>query len=470
MSSQLASAPGISEDLIKRYVAAQVTHDRHGALAVVDEAVAMGSTLPEIYVHLIQRAQYELGRLWQDNSITIGQEHSGTAISQLALTHLYSRLPRTEKIGKTVLIACVEGELHDLGARMVSDAFEMHGYDVIYLGANVPTDTLVTTILDVMPDIVGLSVTMSFNVTAMYEVVRRVRESAGDGIEFLGGGHGLTWLKDAPGHVTISAPEGDVFSNVSRLSKQITEVPDELQLSALTNSLTARKEALTLQVVDDMYQNPFWTNRFGDRGRKFAEADGQRHVDYLVQAIEVESPEILLNYTRWLRNVLTQRGMCSRHIGENLERLANAIEGNNLPDAPVAVSYLHQAVQALTYTDDSCREIQSNEDLLVQQTMHQISKASVEHVPGVSSRDDVRYFISYLVDALHMDTHQVFVDYIIWQGKYLEEQGLSRNIALDVLNIIDTSLKQIPASASSEARGILEAGRQAIGKAQPCSS
>jgi MerR family transcriptional regulator, light-induced transcriptional regulator len=226
-SNDIAQTPGIHEDLINRYVAAQVTHDRAGALAVVDEAVASGAPLPEIYVHLIQRAQYELGRLWQDNTISIGQEHSGTAISQLALTHLYTRLPRAEKIGKTVLIACVESELHDLGARMVSDAFEMHGYDVIYLGANVPTDTLVDTILDVKPDVVGLSVTMSFNVTAMYEVVRRVRDSAGDDIAFLGGGYGITWLKDAPDNLLIAAASGDAFQDVNRLSLQRTGVPEE---------------------------------------------------------------------------------------------------------------------------------------------------------------------------------------------------------------------------------------------------
>jgi len=227
MSNQVASASGISEDLIKRYVAAQVTHDRHGALAVVDEAVASGATLPEIYVQLIQRAQYELGRLWQDNSISIGQEHSGTAISQLALTHLYTHLPRPEKIGKTVLIACVEGELHDLGARMVSDAFEMHGYDVIYLGANVPTDTLVTTILDVMPDIVGLSVTMSFNVTAMYEVVRRVRASAGDGIEFLGGGQGMGMLGNASTQLQLTASSSDAFADVQKLLQKTTKSSGE---------------------------------------------------------------------------------------------------------------------------------------------------------------------------------------------------------------------------------------------------
>ena len=227
MISDIARTPGISEDLINRYVEAQVTHNRADALAVVDEAVASGTPLPDIYVHLIQRAQHELGRLWQENTISIGQEHSGTAISQLALTHLYTHLPRAEKIGKTVLIACVEGELHDLGARMVSDAFEMNGYDVIYLGANVPTDTLVDTIPDVMPDVVGLSVTMSFNVTALYEVVRRVRESAGDRIEFLGGGHGLTWLQDAPGQLLIAAASGDAFQDVNRLSLQRTGMPDE---------------------------------------------------------------------------------------------------------------------------------------------------------------------------------------------------------------------------------------------------
>jgi methanogenic corrinoid protein MtbC1 len=41
--------------------------------------------------------------------------------------------------GKVVTLACVEGELHEVGARMASDFLEMAGFDVRFLGANVPT-------------------------------------------------------------------------------------------------------------------------------------------------------------------------------------------------------------------------------------------------------------------------------------------------------------------------------------------
>ena len=470
MTNEIEPASGIGADMVERYVQAQISHNRAAALAIVTEAVDAGVPLPEIYVNLIQSAQYELGTLWQQNQISIGQEHSGTAISELALTHLYAKLPRAANIGKTALIACVAGELHDLGARMVADAFEMNGYTVIYLGANVPTDTLVETILDTMPDIVGLSVTMSFNVTALFEVVRRVRASAGDRIEFLAGGSGQNWLVDAPGQLLMTAASGNAFKDVNHLSQQITGGPDELRLRALTDALTDHKKTLTLQVVADTYQHPFWMHRFGERGRKFAEEDGQHHITYLVQAIEVESSEILPNYARWLQNVLTQRGMCSRHIGENFEKLALAIEANNLPDASVAASYLYQAAQGLMYSTGPARDIQLHEETLTQQAIDQISNASIEQVAGVSTYDDVRYLISFLADAVQANSDQTFVDYIAWQCRYLDEQGLPRQIATDVLTMIDEAIEQVPATARTAPRRIIEAGRQAIEEAQPCSS
>ena len=48
-----------------------------------------------------------------------------TAISQLALAHLYQHAPVVRPHGKKVMVACVEGELHDFPARMVTDALHL---------------------------------------------------------------------------------------------------------------------------------------------------------------------------------------------------------------------------------------------------------------------------------------------------------------------------------------------------------
>ena len=183
--------------LADRYLAAQLAGDRRAALRVaVEDGIERGLPIPDLYLAVIQPAQYRIGQLWQDNQITVAQEHLATAISQLALAQVYPALPRDPSNGKRALVACVAGELHDLGARMTADFFEMAGFGVRYLGADVPTDSLVAMAREDPPDLLVLSVTMSFHLDTLRDAVRRLRETLGHRSRLAVGGHAFTW---APG-------------------------------------------------------------------------------------------------------------------------------------------------------------------------------------------------------------------------------------------------------------------------------
>jgi len=178
------------------YLSAQLAGNRREALRLlVDEGVLRGISIASLHLDVIQPAQQEIGRLWQENHISVAQEHMATAISQLALSHLYRHLPRDPANGRTVLLSCVEGELHELGARMASDFLEMAGFEVRFLGANVPTEHLVREVRESKPDLLALSVTMSYHVPALRKAVAAVREVA-PGLPMAVGGLAFTW---APG-------------------------------------------------------------------------------------------------------------------------------------------------------------------------------------------------------------------------------------------------------------------------------
>jgi MerR family transcriptional regulator, light-induced transcriptional regulator len=98
-----------------------------------------------------------------------------TAISNLVLAQLYERADRAPSNGKTVLVACVEGELHELPARLVADALDNAGFNVRYLGASMPIPSLLQMIKSYAPNLVALSATMSFHASALRETVMRVR-------------------------------------------------------------------------------------------------------------------------------------------------------------------------------------------------------------------------------------------------------------------------------------------------------
>ena len=136
---QAAEQTGLQAEIAARYLEALLAGDRDAAVRTAfDDGVARGLSVPDLYVGVIQTAQHRIGELWQANRLTVAHEHVATAISQLVMALAYPVLPRQPRNGKPALVACVDDELHDLGARMVADFFEMAGFDVRYLGANLP--------------------------------------------------------------------------------------------------------------------------------------------------------------------------------------------------------------------------------------------------------------------------------------------------------------------------------------------
>jgi methanogenic corrinoid protein MtbC1 len=182
--------------LRSRFLSAQLSGNRREALRlVVEEGVQRGLSIEDVQLRIVQEAQREIGRLWQENLISVAQEHMATAIAQLTLAHVYQYAPVPAAVGKQVWVACVEGELHDFPARLVTDALELAGFETRFLGANVPTDSLLAMLRQERPDLLALSVTMSFNVGSARTLVRRVRSELSNPPPIALGGHACNWAK-----------------------------------------------------------------------------------------------------------------------------------------------------------------------------------------------------------------------------------------------------------------------------------
>src|SRR5689334_16859803 len=97
---------------VRRYLEAQLSGDRMQALGVLVDAALAGATIAELLILVVQAAQHEIGRLWQENQLSIAEEHVATAISQFVMAYLFRHFPRQPRNAKKVLIGCVEGELH----------------------------------------------------------------------------------------------------------------------------------------------------------------------------------------------------------------------------------------------------------------------------------------------------------------------------------------------------------------------
>ena len=176
--------------LAHQYFAALRRGERHLASKLVLAAVAAGTPVKEIYLHVFQPAQYEIGRLWQTNRISVAQEHYCTAATQLIMSQLYPHVFATAKNGRTLVATCVAGDLHEIGVRMVADFFEMEGWNTFYLGANTPHSSVIATIVECRAEVLAISATISYHVEAVRDLISAVRrDPAVSHVKILAGGY-----------------------------------------------------------------------------------------------------------------------------------------------------------------------------------------------------------------------------------------------------------------------------------------
>ena len=104
---------------------------------------------------------YEIGRLWQTNQITVAREHMATAITQYVMAQLFPLLGQSEGASRgRVVVAGVQGELHQIGAMMVSDVLESDGWQVRFLGSNMPHSGILETMEQEAASVLCISTTI----------------------------------------------------------------------------------------------------------------------------------------------------------------------------------------------------------------------------------------------------------------------------------------------------------------------
>lgn len=182
------ACPTTAADLVRGvFIQAILRGERRAAVNVASEALADGMPVLELYTDVFQASLYEIGRRWERNQITVAQEHMATAITQFVMAQIYDRLPQASGARGKAVLTGVPGELHHIGAVMVSDVLETHGWTVQYLGSNLPIPSVVATVRETAPDVLGISVTMLFNVHHAAKLIAEVR-GIGRPIRILVGG------------------------------------------------------------------------------------------------------------------------------------------------------------------------------------------------------------------------------------------------------------------------------------------
>jgi hypothetical protein len=181
------------------------------------------------------------------------------------------------------------------------------------------------------------------------------------------------------------------------------------------------KSSFARRVVDELYEDPFWEERFAARGRARSENDVGFHVDYLIEAIEANDPGVLERYAKWLQNVLTTRGMCTLHLADSFGRLSRVIAD------PLASHYLRAGREALLYDSGSAR--------VLQERIHDvITTGTPGHI------EDTEYHLAYLADAIALGQPRVFMGHVEWLAYSFERHGKEKRALASTLEALGRTL------------------------------
>ncbi|MBR2884823.1 MAG: cobalamin-dependent protein, partial [Clostridia bacterium] len=124
------------------------------------------------------------------NTVGKGFEEKTTYLPQLLMSaeaaksafeviksKMTSNSTNTDLRGK-IVIATVQGDIHDIGKNIVKLLLENYGFSVVDLGKDVPPEKIVDTVVELHAPLVGLSALMTTTVPAMEETIKRIKEAA----------------------------------------------------------------------------------------------------------------------------------------------------------------------------------------------------------------------------------------------------------------------------------------------------
>ena len=189
-------APGLEVPELRDarlYLLYLLQRDRERAAQLAMDALVRGVGLAAVYERIIMPALAEVGRMWHMQEATIADEHYCTGATQMIMARLRAEVPTRTARGLRVVATAVGGDLHEVGIRMVADLFDADGWEVEFLGANMPTADLVDAI-DAdrggrAADLLAVSASTTLAVRAMADLIAAVRGNpATSGVPILVGG------------------------------------------------------------------------------------------------------------------------------------------------------------------------------------------------------------------------------------------------------------------------------------------
>jgi trimethylamine corrinoid protein len=151
------------EDLLKEARQAVLEGDEEAAAAVANKVIEEGINPVEIINEGLSPAMTEVGDGFANEEIPLPGVLVAAEAMTKAIQIMEPHIPKedvAESLG-TVIIGTIEGDIHDIGKRIVATMLKVYGFEVHDLGRDVPINEFVEKAKELKPDILGSSSLMT---------------------------------------------------------------------------------------------------------------------------------------------------------------------------------------------------------------------------------------------------------------------------------------------------------------------
>lgn len=172
--SEKETDAGIESDKKKNPVfEAVLKGNKDGIVDIVKKELSKGTKPGEILDGLLIPAINEVGVLFDKQKYFLPQLISSANTMEQAVEYLEPLLKEggSQEKMPTIVIATVEGDIHDIGKNLVALMLRNYGYDVIDLGKDVPADEIIAAAKEHNASIIVLSALMTTTMMRMKDTI-----------------------------------------------------------------------------------------------------------------------------------------------------------------------------------------------------------------------------------------------------------------------------------------------------------
>lgn len=160
--------------------------DSRGLEKTLDRAL-VDLSKPDLRRKLLVPLLVEIGERWKDGKLRVAHEHMATSIVLAFLTALNARY-QVAPGAPVVAVATPSGQMHELGALLASAHAYEAGWDVLYLGPNLPAEDIAAAVRSRGARAILLSLVFPHGDSHTTNELRELRHLLGDDVQILAGG------------------------------------------------------------------------------------------------------------------------------------------------------------------------------------------------------------------------------------------------------------------------------------------